>query len=190
MILFVDWYVMAVFGDTFPEQGKREFLYTWDKLLLEISSDNETLVLRDFHADNLMWLPSRDGIRKCGLLDYQDAVKGSPAYDIMSLLEDARRDLGPGMTNKLLDYYCEALPEFNRSEFDKVYAILSAQRHCKVIGIFARLAVRDGKRNYLKHIDRCWRLLERVASSSELEALDDWLNKYIPKDKRIGHIPS
>ena len=188
VVLFVDWYIPGLFGDTYTEYVKNDFLCIWEKLLSEVSSENETLVLRDFHADNLMWLPSRDGIRKCGLLDYQDAVKGSPAYDIASLLEDARRDLKPGMASDLLDYYFTALPKVDRRRFNKIYAILSAQRHCKVIGIFARLAMRDGKRNYLKHINRCWRLLERVSSSPELKVLDDWLNANIPVDKRTGQI--
>ena len=187
VVLFVDWYMTGIFGKTFSDHVRSDFLNIWYKLLSKISFDHETLVLRDFHADNLMWLPSREGIRKCGLLDYQDAVRGLPAYDLMSLLEDARRDLKPGMASDLLDYYYTSLPKFDRSQFNKVYAVLSAQRHCKVIGIFSRLAIRDRKYNYLTHIPRCWSLLERVCCFPELKILDDWLNAHIPPQKRISH---
>ena len=188
VVLFVDWYIVNLFGNEFAQKIRNDFLGIWDKLLSEISLSEETLVLRDFHADNLMWLPNRDGIRKCGLLDYQDAVKGPAAYDIMSLLEDARRDLKNGKADELFDYYCGAFPKFNRTKFKKIYNILSAQRHCKVIGIFFRLAMRDSKLNYLKHIKRCWRLLEKVSKSPELKILDEWLNANIPEGKRIGHL--
>jgi len=186
VVLFVDWYVNGLFGKDFSEEVKSDFLCIWDKILSNISFEHETLVLRDFHVDNLMWLPDRGGIRKCGLLDYQDAVKGHPTYDLMSLLEDARRDLKPGMSGNLLDYYYEALPKFDRNVFNKIYSILSAQRHCKVIGIFSRLAMRDGKSNYLNHIPRCWSLLERVCSAPELEILDDWLKTNILPEKRTS----
>ena len=187
VVLFVDWYMTGIFGKTFSDHVRSDFLNIWYKLLSEISFDHETLVLRDFHADNLMWLPNREGIRKCGLLDYQDAVRGLPAYDLMSLLEDARRDLKPGMAGDLLDYYYTSLPKFDQSQFNKVYAVLSAQRHCKVIGIFSRLAIRDRKYNYLAHIPRCWSLLERVCCFPELKTLDDWLNAHIPPQKRTSH---
>ena len=105
----------------------------------------ETLTLRDYHADNLVWLPGREGVAAVGLLDYQDAVAGRTPYDLMSLLEDARRDLQPGLARLMLDRYLAAFPDQDRRTFEAAYAILAAQRHCKVIGIFTRLAYRDGK---------------------------------------------
>jgi hypothetical protein len=186
--LFVDWHMAGILGNTVSNDVKNDFLDIWYKLLSSIRIKHETLVLRDFHVDNLIWLPNRTGIRKCGLLDYQDAVRGFHAYDLMSLFEDARRDLKPGLASDLIDYYYEALPNFDRNEFNKIYVILSAQRHCKVIGIFSRLAIRDGKSGYLAHIPRCWDLLERACCKPELRILRDWLDIYIPTQNRANHI--
>ena len=187
-VLFVDWYMAGILGNTVSKDVKNDFHDIWHKLFSSIQINNKTLVLRDFHADNLIWLPNRSGVRKCGLLDYQDAVSGFHAYDLMSLLEDARRDLKAGLDSELLDYYYEALPIFDRTEFNKVYVILSAQRHCKVIGIFSRLAIRDGKSDYLAHIPRCWGLLERACCSPELQILKEWLDFYIPTRNRTSHL--
>jgi aminoglycoside/choline kinase family phosphotransferase len=170
-----------------PDQVRSDFLDIWRKLISNIGINHETLVLRDFHADNLMWLPDRDGIRKCGLLDYQDAVRGSPAYDLMSLFEDARRDLKPNLARDLLDYYYAAFPELDQNAFNRDYVILSAQRHCKVIGIFSRLAIRDGKSSYLDHIPRCWNLLDKACCRAELGILKDWLDAHVPVQNRTTH---
>ena len=184
--LFVDWYLAGIFGGTVPNNIKNDFLDIWQKLISNIRINNTTLVLRDFHADNLMWLPNRDGIRKCGLLDYQDAVIGSPAYDLMSLFEDARRNLNPSLVCDLLEYYYSALPKLDQNEFNKNYVILSAQRHCKVIGIFYRLAIRDGKPSYLANVPRCWNLLDKACCSVELRILRDWLDAHITlRDRTI-----
>ncbi len=208
--LLIDWYVTGILGDEISDYTKNGFLAVWRKLIPEISAVNntgnatgnntgnntgninggETLVLRDFHADNLMWLPERDGLQKCGLLDYQDAVVGSPAYDLMSLLEDARRDLKPGLAARMLDYYYAALPDLDVEAFKTAYVILAAQRHCKVIGIFSRLAKRDGKYDYLAHIPRCWRMLERACLAPELVILKEWLDEHIPADKRSSPTPN
>jgi len=183
-MLFVDWYMKGQLGNTIRDELRNEFLEVWNRLISKHNFSSETLVLRDFHADNLMWLEDRIGIQKCGLLDYQDAVKGHPAYDLMSLLEDARRDLQPSLITGLLNYYNSAIPSSEQKEFTNIYAILAAQRHCKVIGIFSRLAMRDGKRQYLVHIPRCWGLLEQVCLAPELALLKDWLNYNISPQLR------
>ncbi|MEE2746647.1 MAG: phosphotransferase [Pseudomonadota bacterium] len=188
VMLFVDWYLKDQLGDNVQDELRDEFIEIWQELFSKHNFSNETLVLRDFHADNLMWLENRIGIQKCGLLDYQDAVRGHPAYDLMSLLEDARRDLQPSLINGLLDYYYSAIPGSDQKEFRNVYAILAAQRHCKVIGIFSRLAVRDGKCQYLVHIPRCWSLLEQVCLTPELALLKDWLNNNISPQIRASSI--
>jgi aminoglycoside/choline kinase family phosphotransferase len=142
------------------------------------------MVMRDFHADNLMWLPDRRGIAACGLLDFQDAVVGPPCYDLMSLLDDARRDLLPGLTGRMLDRYLDAFPEYDKAEFRATYAALAAQRHCKVIGIFTRLAERDAKYGYLVHIPRVWRLLDLACRHPYLGPLKTWLDDHIPLANR------
>ena len=156
----------------------------WENLLPLCRTMNDTLVLRDFHADNLMWLPDRTGIAACGLLDYQDAVSGPPTYDLMSLLEDARRDLNPNMVKHLLQRYLLAFPDLDPDDFRKAFVVLAAQRHCKVIGIFSRLAVRDNKTAYLSHIPRVWQLLEEACSSSILLPLKIWLDRFIEPELR------
>ena len=188
--LLTEWYLPGILGDEISDLTKNDYQAVWRKLLPEIAASGETLVLRDFHADNLMWLPERDGVARCGLLDYQDAVAGSPAYDLMSLLEDARRDLKPGLTAHLLDNYFAALPETGVDAFKKAYVILAAQRHCKVIGIFSRLANRDGKYDYLAHIPRVWKMLEHACHAPEMATLKDWLDAHIPADKRTSPTPN
>ena len=117
----------------------------WLSLFPTVHARPRTLVLRDYHVDNLMVLPGRRGIAACGLLDFQDAVAGPAAYDLMSLLEDARRDLEPGLIEDMLGRYRAAFPALDGDSFETAYAILAAQRHAKVIGIFTRLSVRDAK---------------------------------------------
>jgi aminoglycoside/choline kinase family phosphotransferase len=183
--LLTDWYCTGIQKNNLSRNIKSEFLEIWGKLIKKINTDGQTLVLRDFHADNLIWLSNRSGVQKCGLLDYQDAVIGSPAYDLMSLLQDARRDLRPGLSSEILEYYYKAFPKLDLSKFKRNYLILAAQRHCKVIGIFSRLAIRDHKYGYLDHLPRCWRMLEQACSSPELRPLKEWLDKYIPPIDQI-----
>ena len=188
--LLTEWYLPGILGDEISDLTKNEYLEVWRKVLPKIMASGEILVLRDFHADNLMWLPDRDSVARCGLLDYQDAVTGSPAYDVMSLLEDARRDLKPGLAASLLDGYFAALPELDIDAFKQAYVILAAQRHCKVIGIFSRLAMRDGKYDYLVHIPRVWNMLEQACNAPQMAALKDWLDRNIPADKRTSPTPN
>ncbi len=148
----------------------------WREVLPRLHEQPQTLVLRDYHVDNLLWLPERGGVRACGLLDFQDAVAGPAGYDLMSLLEDARRNLGKGLKAALLDRYAAALPNFDKVAFD----ILAAQRHAKVIGIFTRLSVRDGKPGYLHHIPRVWGLLEKSLENPVLNSLKKWFDRHIP----------
>ncbi|MCW9045878.1 MAG: phosphotransferase [Alphaproteobacteria bacterium] len=182
--LLPDWYMPAVTEQP-SIKAKAEFEAIWQKLFPIVLKGPEVLVLRDYHVDNLMLLEGRgEGVASCGLLDFQDAVAGHPAYDLMSLLEDARRDLAPGLAEAMLDHYFEAFPEGTREEFMTAYAILGAQRHAKVIGIFTRLSVRDNKDVYLEHIPRVWRLLEKACEHPVLGPFKEWLDKNIQKDSR------
>ena len=178
--LLTDWYMPQVLDRQTAGAERSHFLDLWRRLLLHLPDMPDTLVLRDFHADNLMWLPERPGIAACGLLDFQDAIFGSPVYDLLSLLEDARRDLTPGLAARLLDRYFWAMREHNRDDFERAYAILGAQRHCKVIGIFTRLAERDGKYQYLLHIPRVWQLLDHACRHPDLAPLKTWMDEQIP----------
>jgi len=182
--LLIDWFMPAVLEGGLSEAAISEFEALWRDLLKPVLAASPTLVLRDYHVDNLMRLSGRDGIAACGLLDFQDAVAGHPAYDLMSLLEDARRDLSPGLAATMLAHYFAAFPEIDRAEFETAYAILGAQRHAKVIGIFTRLSVRDNKDVYLKHVPRVWRLLEGSCRHPLLSPFKQWLDRNVPVEMR------
>ena len=172
------WYLPAMEGRPVPEAARRSYGEAWLSLFPALHAQPRTLVLRDFHVDNLMGLPGRPGIAACGLLDFQDAVAGPAAYDLMSLLEDARRDLEPGLVQAMLGRYRDAFPDLDLDSFEAAYAILAAQRHAKVIGIFTRLSVRDGKPGYLVHIPRVWRLLEAALEHPALAPVRNWFDRH------------
>ena len=182
--LLVDWYLPAVSGAPTPEPVREGYLTLWTELLAPITAQPTTLVLRDYHVDNLMLLQGRTGVTSCGLLDFQDAVLGSPAYDLVSLLEDARRDVPEDIAATMLERYCAAFPALDRDAFATAAALLAAQRNCKILGIFVRLCVRDGKPQYLAHIPRLWRLVDRDLAHPALAPLARWLDRHIPLDLR------
>jgi N-acetylmuramate 1-kinase len=131
-----------------------------------------------------MLLPGRDGVRGCGLLDFQDAVAGPASYDLVSLLEDARRDVPPALRAAMTERYLAAFPRIDEGAFRRSAAILAAQRNAKIIGIFTRLARRDGKPQYLGHIPRVWRLLEADLRESALQGIARWLDSHLPSAVR------
>ena len=141
-------------------------------------------MLRDFHSPNLLWLPNRRGAARIGLLDFQDAVMGSPAYDVASLLQDARVDVPEEMEIELLTRYLRARqaadPSFDPEQFAQFYATLAAQRASKILGIFARLEKRDGKPQYLRHMPRVWGYLRRALAHPALAQLQSWYRAHVP----------
>jgi aminoglycoside/choline kinase family phosphotransferase len=178
--LLVDWYVPAVTGRALDASLRDEYLALWRAVFGPARAVPETLVLRDYHVDNLMVLPGREGIAACGLLDFQDAVIGPVAYDLVSLLEDARRDLAPGLAEAMTERYLAAFPALDPAALDVSYAVLGAQRSAKIIGIFTRLCRRDGKPHYLRHIPRVWRLLEGDLRHPALADLESWFARHLP----------
>jgi N-acetylmuramate 1-kinase len=184
--LFVDWYLPAVLGTPALPSLREEYLALWRAILPQtVEPFGSTLVLRDFHIDNLMLLPGRRGVRSCGLLDFQDAVSGPPAYDLVSLLEDARRDVPDQLRQTMTARYLAAFPAVDRAAFARSAAILAAQRNCKILGIFTRLWKRDGKPGYLAHIPRLWRLLEADLRDPALGAIAGWLDRHLPPARRM-----
>lgn len=182
--LLPDWAWPAVANEPLADDIRNAYQAAWLGVFPIVHHQPQTMVLRDFHIDNLMALKGRDGIGRCGLLDFQDAVLGPQPYDLMSLLEDARRDIGDDLRRAMLDRYLAAFPDIERNEFEAVFAILAAQRHAKVIGIFTRLFVRDGKAQYLEHIPRVWRLLETTLKHPALAPVAAWFDAHMPPDKR------
>lgn len=188
VMLFIDWY-LPLKNKSITREEKAEFKRSWLQLfdnlgqfasLLDHKKQNEKqiLVLRDYHADNLMILPERESHLQVGLLDFQDAVIGPAAYDLVSLLEDARRDLDERNREKLFEYYLEKA-KCNKVAFKADYEILSLQRNIKIIGIFARLSVRDNKDHYLDLLPRVLNFI-KMRLESESVILSD-ISKLIKK---------
>ena len=167
-----------------PAAARKEYLSLWQEILPAAALPGPTLVLRDYHVDNLMLLRGRPGVRGCGLLDFQDAVCGPAAYDLVSLLEDARRDVATTLRAAMTERYLDAFPEIDRAAFARSAAILAAQRNCKILGIFTRLWRRDGKPGYLRHIPRVWRLIEEDLRAPALAPIAAWLDRYLPRSIR------
>ena len=184
-LLLPDWFMPAIMGVPTPAPVRASYLAAWRDSLTQVVRHPPTLVLRDFHVDNLMWLADRNGIQACGLLDFQDAVAGPAAYDLMSLVEDARRDIAPDLISNMIERYLAAFPNLNQDVFRTVFAILAAQRHAKVIGIFTRLCVRDAKSAYLLHIPRVWRLLNASLKHPALDTVAAWFAEHVPSNLRI-----
>lgn len=182
--LLTDWYLPEVTGVPTPEGIRDDYLARWRAILPLTRDVPESLVLRDYHIDNLMLLPDRPGVRACGLLDFQDALIGPVTYDIVSLIEDARRDVSPAVAADVVRNYLAANPTIDREAFTRSLAILGAQRHAKVIGIFCRLMRRDGKPVYLKHLPRLWRLLEGQLAHPALAPIRDWFDERVPAQFR------
>lgn len=183
-LLLPDWYLPAI-GRPVSEDERAEYASIWQRALQAARQVPETLVLRDYHVDNLMVLEGRSGPQGCGLLDFQDAVLGPITYDLVSLLEDVRRDVSPDLVGQLKERYLAARPDLDRTAFDAAYAVLGAQRNAKIIGIFTRLLRRDSKPHYLRHIPRTWRLLEADLEHPALAEVRDWFDRTIaPADRR------
>lgn len=183
--LLTDWYMPAVLGRKTPARLREDYCALWRTAFREARHMPATLVLRDYHVDNLVWLRDRPGAAACGLLDFQDALLGPVTYDLVSLLEDARRDVPRALTRRLLERYLTAFPELDRDAFTASYAILGAQRSAKILGIFTRLDRRDGKPVYLQHIPRVWRWLQGDLAHPALAPLRDWFARELPPETRL-----
>ncbi|VVO26460.1 aminoglycoside phosphotransferase family protein [Pseudomonas fluorescens] len=178
--LFIDWYAPLLIGNEAAKALREPYLQLFANACTEVAGRREALVLRDFHVDNLMLLEGRSGVAACGLLDFQDALFGASAYDLMSLLEDARRDVPESLRIALLAHYLMQRPLLDAQRFISDYRILAAQRHAKVLGIFVRLAWRDGKRGYLAYLPRTLGLFARALDTQALHPLREFLEQNLP----------
>lgn len=186
--LLVDWCWPAVKGEIVPDAVRDEFIALWTSQFDWLVSLPKGWVLRDYHSPNLMWMPQHTGIARVGVLDFQDAMAGPWAYDLVSLLQDARIDVPPALESELFAHYCDSVaaiePDFDRTSFAHAYAALGAQRNTKILGIFARLARRDGKPIYLQHMPRIWRYLARDLAHPSLAPLQAWYDRHFPQADR------
>lgn len=164
------------------DKAKAEFRTVWLDVLPLAHKVPVTLLLRDYHVANLMLLPGREGIRRAGLLDFQDAYQGPVTYDLVSLLDDARRDLPPGLKGKMLERYLTHFPNLDRKTFETSLAILAALRHTRVLAVFEKLN-RIGKPDYKKlHSPRVRRLLQDALRHPMLTLVKQWFDQYAPQD--------
>ena len=181
--LLLDWY-LPWRGMAITDEVRADYVALWAEALQVALDAQPTWVLRDFHSPNLIWLPERQNIARVGLLDFQDAMMGPAAYDLASLLQDARVDVPELMEVTLLGHYVnkrsEADSYFDPASFLALYATLAAQRASKILGIFARLNRRDGKPQYLRHIPRVWGYLQRSLAHPALGMLHDWYSLNVP----------
>ncbi|MSP81772.1 MAG: aminoglycoside phosphotransferase [Alphaproteobacteria bacterium] len=178
--LLLDWFLPEVAGAPTPAPTKNAWHAALREVLPLVERVPGRVVLRDFHADNLLWLPERAGIKRCGLLDFQDALIGPSAYDLVSLLEDARRDVSPATVAMALDRYLAAMGGGDQAAFRAAYAVLGAQRNSKIVGIFARLFRRDGKPAYLDLIPRVWNHLAEDLRHPALAPVRAWFDAHVP----------
>ena len=181
---FLDWFVPLANPKPLSNAAIQDFYQLWQELYQEAMKSPQGLILIDYHVDNMLRLPNRTGYQACGLLDFQDARVGPFAYDLASLLEDARRDVSPSVREKMWSYYMKKGVVGDKAIFEKAYHILAAKRHIRVIGVFTRLKARDHKNKYLCHIPRVWQLLESHLDEPYLKSLKDWLNTYLPSEYR------
>ncbi len=182
--LLAEWFLPLVVVEKQVSILRLEYLSLWERTLHRLRPLENCFVHRDFHAGNLIWLPGRSGHARVGLLDFQDAVWGDPAYDLVSLLEDARRDVSSALAEEMLELYLERI-DCDASRLRDAYAVLGAQRNSKIIGIFTRLWKRDKKAHYLPLLPRVWRYLERDLTHPILAEIRAWTDKNIPPQWRV-----
>lgn len=184
-MLFLEWYVPQVLSEPLTDSQKAEFSNLWRKLYEMQPQVPQTLALKDYMVDNLIWIPQEEGIRRLGILDFQDALWGPITYDLVSLLEEVRRDVDPQIVSDMLELYLKSSPHLNADDFYQSYYLWGAQRNTRILGVFARLAIRDGKKRYLDFIPRTWKLLEADLKHPALSELQDWMDENIPHMNRV-----
>ena len=183
-MLLVRWWLPAA-GTPAGADALEEFRHLVSAAVAEVALCTDVLVLRDYHAENLLWLDAGGAAewRGVGVLDFQDALAGHPAYDLVSLLEDARRDTSPALREAMYARFTEqsGMSRNERSDFGAACAALGAQRNLKIVGIFTRLCIRDDKPGYLDLVPRVWNHLLRDLAHPTLAALGHWVRKHAPE---------
>jgi aminoglycoside/choline kinase family phosphotransferase len=152
------WYILGATGQTNAAKTAA-FVATFTTLLAPLETAPRVLIQRDYHAENLLWMPQRDGVQKVGLLDFQDAMSGHSAYDLVSILQDARRDVSAQIQTEMKARYIDQ-NGLDADDFNAAYAVLGLQRNMRILGVFARLCMRDGKAHYVDFIPRVWAYIE------------------------------
>ena len=185
--LLPDWYWPEIYGSAMPPDVRQTFEALWQPVIERLLAEPKGWVLRDVHSPNLLWLPQRTGIARVGVIDFQDAISGPWAHDVMSLLQDARVDVSADLEARLLDQYVSQMASdlsFDELAFRAAYAAYGALRATRLLGLFVRLLRRDGKPTYLRHIERNWGYLERNLQHPMLRPLACWYDLHFPVEYR------
>lgn len=188
--LMTQWFMPLALGRAATESERAEHREIWTDVLRQLPKSPPVFVHRDYHAQNLFWLPNRDGAARVGMIDFQDAVAGTKGYDLISLLEDARRDvsrsLAGAMTSRYVDQARQTGVDIDEDALRAEMAVMAAQRNAKIVGIFTRLHTRDGKPRYLDYIPRVWHYLEHDLQHPALAPLKTWYDRNIPATARTN----
>jgi aminoglycoside/choline kinase family phosphotransferase len=190
--LLLDWYWPEVKGAAVQAGVRTEFHRLWSPVIDRILAEPPGWFIRDFHSPNLLWLPERRGLARVGMLDFQDALAESSAFDLLSLLQDNRIEVPAALEAELLDYYCTEVTArertFDSAHFRSIYAAFGAQRHTRIVGLWVRLLRRDGKPGYLKHMAKAWDYLARNLKHPDLSTLRAWYDTHLPPGLRSQRI--
>ncbi len=181
--LLAEWFWPHMTGDALSAEQYEAYNTIWSDIIADVSAPH-LMVLRDYHAENLLWLPNREAAARVGVIDFQDGLFGHAAYDLVSLLEDARRDVDPTLARSVLDYYSQQavqFPDFDEERLRRDYAILGAQRNAKILGIFARLINRDQKPRYLQFLPRVEAHFRQNLRSPALAELRHFFKDTLPE---------
>lgn len=188
--LMTQWFVPLALGRAATTGEVEEHRALWSEAIDTVASSQRVFVHRDYHAQNLFWLPGRSDLGRVGMIDFQDAVAGNRSYDLISLLEDARRDVAPELARTMKQRYLAAMNanglSLDPDSWAAELAVTAAQRNAKIAGIFARLASRDGKPRYLAYLPRVWRHLEADLFHPVLSKLRGWYDHTIPRERRFA----
>lgn len=186
--LMTEWFIPLALNRKASDDEREEHRTLWQDALRPGFAAPSVFIHRDYHAQNLFWLPGREGAARVGMIDFQDAVAGAASYDVISLLKDARRDVAPELGEAMTHRYIEARQKtdstFDSDHYRAQAAVMAAQRNAKIAGIFARLYTRDGKPRYLSYLPRVWGYLEKDLQHPALGSLKRWYDRKIPTDAR------
>lgn len=182
--LFVEWLPKLRPDFVVSQEARAEWDAVWEPVVEAAERDAGVMAHRDYHAENLIWLPDRAGTGRVGMIDFQDAVRAHPSWDLHSLLQDARRDVPAELEAAALDRYFALRPDMDRVAFMQSYAALAALNEARILGVFARLITRDGKPRYAQFMPRMWAHLERNLTTPGLEPISDWFRRFVPAGVR------
>lgn len=178
--LLIDWYLPWKRGSAASDAERRDYVAVWDALIESLAAAERNLLLRDFHSPNIIWRPEASDLDRVGIIDFQDAMIGPSAYDVASLVQDARVDMPAGLADDILAHYLSLRARdaaFDRERFLRDWHVMAAQRNCKLAGLWVRLMQRDAKPAYMRHMPRTFRNLERALGHPDLAPLRDWCRK-------------